>query len=739
MFPRMDLLILTRIADSWMAFFLPVMLKSSLLMGLLLLAGRLMRSASASARHLMWALGMSGLLLLPILQAGLPSWQVVPMPGPLAMHTGDLAPGSGRSVPATLGGAGEPVAAELMREPGFGSDVAAAPALDARASARPRTAGPFDTLRDFLASVPSTDWGLLLWLSGMLPLVLALTWGMARLRRFQREARALANDRWPELLRSLCRDLGIDAPPQLLISPRAIAPMSWGLRRPVVLLPRDCHEWPVELRRQVLLHELAHVRRRDCLTQLAAQCACLLHWFNPLVWAAAGRMRVERERACDDLVLVEGALPSVYANHLLQIACEFGARERSLSVGLAMARRSRIFDRLDAVLDSRRHRSSPGRRAVTLAAGLLLACVTALSMLGPMAQAQQEESAQSTVRGELPTSATPNLPEMPPLPGLPELSLSTLDLFASGRSGSWEYEAHGVNVRMEMKGRIEFKDDYTGIIRLDKDAAFTIEEKRGRRKTRLQVEPGDGGQPVYHHRVGRDSRPFDAEGAAWLARTIDFLMLEAGIDADVRVRRVYEREGFLSVLALIKRVESEHAQGIYYAEVFGLDNLRDDEIIEVFQRVQRDLKSDYTRACILIAYVDHHLGRAATREAFHSCLSSVKSDYEMCRVLQSGLDRQNRTPEELAVLLAEVYDIESDYEAAQVLSAFHPDQLADEGTRRAYFAALDGLESDYEKAGVLISLARRAEDDTPLRKACLAAAERIQSPYEYSRVVQALR
>lgn len=300
MFPSMDPLILSRIADSWMAFFLPVALKSSLLVGLLLLAGRLMRTASASARHLMWALGMIGLLLLPVLQAGLPSWQVVPVPGPLALHTG------------------EPTSAKPARERGLGSEAAAARAIDASASARTDAAGPFRTLRgsgpfdaprSFLASVRPADWGLLLWLSGMLPLVLALAWGMARLRRFQREARVLANDRWPELLRSLCLDLGIDAPPLLLVSPRALAPMSWGLRRPVVLLPRDCHEWPEELRCQVLLHELAHVRRRDCLTQLAAQCACLLHWFNPLVWAAARWMRVEREQACDDLVLVEGALP----------------------------------------------------------------------------------------------------------------------------------------------------------------------------------------------------------------------------------------------------------------------------------------------------------------------------------------------------------------------------------------------------------------------------------------------
>ena len=49
------------------------------------------------------------------------------------------------------------------------------------------------------------------------------------------------------------------------------------------------------------------MRRWDWLTQLAAHVACALYWFNPLVWFAARQMRIERERACDDLVLASGA------------------------------------------------------------------------------------------------------------------------------------------------------------------------------------------------------------------------------------------------------------------------------------------------------------------------------------------------------------------------------------------------------------------------------------------------
>src|SRR4029077_13029222 len=97
-------------------------------------------------------------------------------------------------------------------------------------------------------------------------------------------------------------------------------PMTWGLWRTRLLLPEQSNSWPTEQRRAVLLHELSHVRRCDCLTQFLAQIGCALYWFNPLVWIAWRRMQVERERACDDLVLNAGAKASSYAQHLLRSA-----------------------------------------------------------------------------------------------------------------------------------------------------------------------------------------------------------------------------------------------------------------------------------------------------------------------------------------------------------------------------------------------------------------------------------
>ncbi len=138
--------------------------------------------------------------------------------------------------------------------------------------------------------------------------------------------------------------------------------MAWGLLRPAVVLPEDAEGWSVEQRRAVLTHELGHVKRHDCLTQALAQVACAVYWFHPLAWVAAWRLRVERERACDDLVLRAGASGPDYADHLLQLAR--GARAAAGPAwALAMARPSQLEGRLLAILDPSLDRRGPTRVA----------------------------------------------------------------------------------------------------------------------------------------------------------------------------------------------------------------------------------------------------------------------------------------------------------------------------------------------------------------------------------------
>jgi beta-lactamase regulating signal transducer with metallopeptidase domain len=736
-------LFLGSIAGPWFALFVPVAIKSSLLLGLLLLVSRLMRPASASARYLLWALGMISLLALPVLEAGLPSWHVIPVP---ALNRGTQA------LPLEIGvreaGMPAPSAVAAAEAEAYASIpvVMSGESVDQCVRSEHLTAtaprplvlggGTFRVLREDLGTMPATLWCFSIWLSGMLPLGIAFLWGIWRLRRFQCEARPLTDDGWIVLARSLSRDLGLSTPPTLLISPHALIPMTWGLRHAVVLLPKDCRCWGTDLRRQVLLHELAHVRRHDCLIQLAVRFICILYWFNPLVWVAARRIRIERERSCDDLVLMAGALPSAYASHLLHIACHLATPRRAVSTALAMANRSSMFDRLDAVLDPRRRRLAPGRPLVAAATTLTLAIVTGFSTLGLDAQAAEPQSTRPNSGSELHASALTHLPSLAPLAAL---APSGSDLQVSGRRISCTCKKNGVQLKLEQDGRIRFDETYTSIARMDDDAHFMIEERKGRRTIKLQAKAGDDGRPLYEYKVGRETKPFDEEAAEWLARSLQAVLLEIGISAETRVRKAYEQGGSQGVLALIEQVDSDFSKGICYSEFFALDSLRDDEIVDVLEHLPGDIDSDYELATTLITYVDRHLARESTRASFLKCMSSMGSDHERSRVLQSGLIRDDLTQAEVAILLEAARRMDSDYQAAQAFAAINSGLLADQEMRRIYFEALERIKSEHEKAEVLSVLARHACRDAKLREACLEAAERLDSIYEYSRVMRALR
>jgi hypothetical protein len=170
-------------------------------------------------------------------------------------------------------------------------------------------------------------------------------------------------------------------------------PLTWGWLRPVILLPAEAAKWPSERRRIVLLHELAHAKRWDCLTQTVARVVCALYWINPLVWLAARRMCIERERACDDLVLNSGCRPSEYATHLVDIARAF--RRAPQLAGIAMARSPQLQGRIAAIVDASRARQF---RPLSALAILVFMGALALSMGGSSSDAPSTEAWNSPLR-----------------------------------------------------------------------------------------------------------------------------------------------------------------------------------------------------------------------------------------------------------------------------------------------------------------------------------------------------
>jgi hypothetical protein len=189
-------------------------------------------------------------------------------------------------------------------------------------------------------------------------------------RRIVSSARPLGDARWTALLRELSDRLDLPEVPELVASERIDMPFACGGWRSTIVLPAGAAQWSDDRRQVVLLHELAHVKRRDLLGQQLGRLACAVYWFHPLVWAAARRLRAESERACDDLVLSCGARASDYAGHLLDILTT--ARGHGApATALPMARATEFEGRLLAILDGSRQRRGPGRiQSVGLLTGL---------------------------------------------------------------------------------------------------------------------------------------------------------------------------------------------------------------------------------------------------------------------------------------------------------------------------------------------------------------------------------
>ncbi len=99
------------------------------------------------------------------------------------------------------------------------------------------------------------------------------------------------------------------------------APLSYGVIRPVILMPKNTEWKNIYQLRYVLEHEYVHIRRLDMLTKLIMIAAVCIHWFNPLVWVMYILFNRDLELSCDETVVRRFGMDikSVYATALISM------------------------------------------------------------------------------------------------------------------------------------------------------------------------------------------------------------------------------------------------------------------------------------------------------------------------------------------------------------------------------------------------------------------------------------
>ena len=228
-----------------------------------------------------------------------------------------------------------------------------------------------------------------LWAAGACLLAAWLLISHVALWRTRRRSVPVKDASTLDRLKHLCERLRVRAP-GLRVSPDIGGPILTGALWPVVIIPQaqegDLLNGALD---RVLMHELAHQARRDCLWNLLARVVCAAGFFQPLLWVLARRQEDASEDAADDRVLALGADARAYARDLATAAERFVLRRPESVAGLGVIRfRSSLGRRVTHVLDTSRHWvSSLSWRTITVLCALtvLATVLTAtLSFAGPV-------------------------------------------------------------------------------------------------------------------------------------------------------------------------------------------------------------------------------------------------------------------------------------------------------------------------------------------------------------------
>ncbi len=702
----------------------------------------LMRRRSAAARHLVWVGAIAVQLLLPVFAIWGPKWDVA-VPGAVASV-------SPVAIPERSG----------VRS----SETTVIPDAPQVTTQTPSVTAPPIVPKP--APITRGQVLLLIWALGAAVVLVRLAAGTAIVARLARRGNRVDDGNWLSLAQRVSTSLQIDRPLTLLRGAKLGVPVTWGIVYPVVLLPDDSDTWPEERRKFVLVHEMAHVKRFDALTQLAGQLALALFWFDPLVWIANRRMQMEREHACDDYVLRHGTNASTYAEELLAMVRSLGTTDRSSQpafAALAMARRSefegRMLSILDPVLD--RHPLSKVRTFASALAALVL--VVPLAALQPYQRsATTPTSSVTTQQAALPESFKISITaDAAALAQKTAGANITSDASCDNvrRSGSKSGTSTHIHADDDggstgitdfltfdaarcssatIVGRLVYtaaEDDVAGMP-FGAHAAFRQKTATDDHELAL-VRAQDGGIQRMYRRNGQPAA-WDDDARKWFAGYLPSVLMEAGINVAPRVAR-WRAEGNVSgVLAHIAAMAGPSARRSHYEALLAGGGLSGDDLDRIVRSAAENMKSSGDlRAILMKAAPNVRLSRQSML-AIENALTTMGSSGDKTAVLQAYGQTDDR--EMLLAVMRATVSIASSGDRARLLQTLAPRYLApgDRALERAFFEQVDLIPSSGDMRMTLISVLPHAARSAPVARQALESTRKVASSGDRSDVLIAM-
>ena len=766
-------------------------LKGALLVVVAACAAYLLRKHSAASRHGVWTAAVIGHLAIPALVLVLPAWRMPVLPAAPWMRTGSIrvAPATrstttdaatrGNLVPPSTVGDASGATRSPTENPDhqIGASENTTPTASAEVKQTPAGAG----IAPIVAMV---------WFIGALLVLLRLAIGTWRVGQLAREGARVEDGVWLSLTQRLANRLGVTRPLTLLRGDRLAVPVTWGIVYPAVLLPQDSDSWTEERRRFVLVHEMAHVKRFDALTQLLAQVAVAVFWFDPLLWIAAHQMRVEREHACDDYVLRDGTAPSLYAGELLEMVRSIGTphhdRAAPAFAALAMARRSEFEGRMLAILDPGLDRQTLERRGTLMTVAIVALLTLPLAALRPFQQPNTPEptlpasfrvSISEAPQATAPSATSGSASSAQSAPTTP-LGATTATTWQSAQSATfsaqptvhsaWSCDTYlrftrGTSTHVNVNdsganqviqyvmttsdrcaeatvvGPAKFSPDETRLAQLSPGGFARFRERTATADRAVSAVPVGDGSLSYSAMLNGRTVPFDASMQSWLAGFLPQVLREAGINVPERVARIRAQGGVLAVLNEIGQIRSTGAKRAHYEALLKSGPLSSADAEKITIQVGRDLiGSSGDLSAIVQQLPRNSLRSVPARQAVADALSRIKSSGDKANTL--SILAPNADPELLLLLAKAAEDLPSSGDKANFLMTTAAEYLSpgNESLRNAYLRTVSTLQSSGDMANVLLTAMPYGHANPALTFQVVAASKGLKSSGDAANVLLGL-
>jgi len=211
------------------------------------------------------------------------------------------------------------------------------------------------------------------WLIGAAGLSVFILVRNFKLWRLVKGERPITDSQILELLEDCKMQMGIQTIVGVVVTDKVKGPALFGFVRPRLLLPEGLIEdLGLDELYYVFIHELCHLKRRDVYLGWLISLLQILHWFNPLMWFAFHRMRLDREFACDALAVSTMNVEEtpVYGRTILNLLERFSQVSYVPSIAGILEDSSQIERRIKMIAKSKKHSPMQWAAAVLVFAAL---------------------------------------------------------------------------------------------------------------------------------------------------------------------------------------------------------------------------------------------------------------------------------------------------------------------------------------------------------------------------------